>query len=187
MSEKPWRDEKALRELYIEREMSTFEIADELECCQHTVWRWLQKHGIETRGRGHSIEHMNAHVSDSGYVEWRSHNESCYVHQLLAIASGVDPYIVFDDEYVIHHPNEVPWDNRRENLEAVTHAEHQRKHSKYQRPSCDELVRLYHERELTQKEIAERVGCSSSAVGKWMKEYGISTRGSSAYPLGGDD
>ncbi|WP_208644684.1 helix-turn-helix domain-containing protein [Haloarcula quadrata] len=36
--------------LYILRDMSASEIGDYLGCSGQTVWRWLKKHGIETRG-----------------------------------------------------------------------------------------------------------------------------------------
>lgn len=46
---RPWQDEKTLRQLYIEREMSVEDIADELGCTRWTVSAWLGHHGIETR------------------------------------------------------------------------------------------------------------------------------------------
>lgn len=42
-------DEKVVRELYVKRGMTLYEIADEVGCAQKTVWNWLMRHGIETR------------------------------------------------------------------------------------------------------------------------------------------
>lgn len=48
----PYRDENIMRELYVRREMSTYEVADELDTSRTTVIRWLEKHGIDRRRRG---------------------------------------------------------------------------------------------------------------------------------------
>jgi orotate phosphoribosyltransferase-like protein len=47
-----YRDEDVLRELYIERGMTTREVADELDTTNPTVLRWLGKHDIKTREPG---------------------------------------------------------------------------------------------------------------------------------------
>jgi len=46
-----YRDEDWLREQYLDKERSPSEIADELECGQSTVYRWIRKHGIERRSQ----------------------------------------------------------------------------------------------------------------------------------------
>ena len=38
------------------------------------------------------------------------------------------------------------------------------------------LEKLYNEQEMTQKEIAEYLGCSQTTVSKYMGKYGIKTR-----------
>jgi len=70
-----------------------------------------------------------------GHVRWRDYHHTypskqrvCYVHQLLAVAEGADPYEVFSDgEHVTHHIIEVPWLNVGTNLEVIdtgTHSKH---------------------------------------------------------------
>ena len=49
MAENPYRDESTLRELYIEKRLSTVEIAEQLDCGSTTVNNWLERHGIERR------------------------------------------------------------------------------------------------------------------------------------------
>lgn len=44
----PWHDEKRLREMYFERDMNQYEIADELGCSQVTIAKWFDRHNIET-------------------------------------------------------------------------------------------------------------------------------------------
>lgn len=48
----PYRDESVMRELYIDRGLSTYEVADKLETSRTTVIRWLKKHGIDRRPPG---------------------------------------------------------------------------------------------------------------------------------------
>jgi len=50
--EKPYRDEEVMRELYIEEELASKEVADELDCSPATVTRWLNKLDIPTRPSG---------------------------------------------------------------------------------------------------------------------------------------
>lgn len=38
-----------LRERYVERELTTYDIADKCDCSKSSVVRWMRKHGIETR------------------------------------------------------------------------------------------------------------------------------------------
>lgn len=45
-------DEEWLREQYIDHGKSGHQISREVGCCNHTVYRWLDKHGIETRNTG---------------------------------------------------------------------------------------------------------------------------------------
>jgi|APHM01.1.fsa_nt_gi hypothetical protein len=37
-----------LREQYVERDLTIFDIADECDCNQSTVSRWLDIHGVDT-------------------------------------------------------------------------------------------------------------------------------------------
>lgn len=52
----PYRDEDVLRELYVERGMSTYDVADVLDTSRTSVIRWLEKHGIERRPQGRPAE-----------------------------------------------------------------------------------------------------------------------------------
>jgi len=45
-------DEEWLREQYVDLGKSGHQISREVGCCNHTVYRWLDKHDIETRNTG---------------------------------------------------------------------------------------------------------------------------------------
>lgn len=47
--ETPWRDKETLQRLYVEEQLSTREVGDELGCDASTVRDWLVKHSIPTR------------------------------------------------------------------------------------------------------------------------------------------
>jgi len=44
----PWRDEERLRKLYVEKDLTQQEIADQMGCDKKTISNWLDKYDIET-------------------------------------------------------------------------------------------------------------------------------------------
>lgn len=133
--DRPWRDEETIRELYVEKKLSTTEIGERLNCDSKTVSRWLEKHGIEARGRVEAMtrvkrkEPVRYRTHPRGYEHWRCQidgtKRTVYVHRLVAVAEwGFDAVA---DKHV-HHKNEVPWDNRPENLELLAPGDHHRHH-----------------------------------------------------------
>ena len=140
---KPWKDADKLREKYVVEGLTTREIADEWECSNGTVSRWLNKHDIETRdnwsegvkaaANSNRVERVKMRTHERGYEYWSEKvtyedgrkMEIVYVHRLLAIAEhGFDAVC----GKVVHHKNRVPWDNRPENIEVMTRTEHQNEH-----------------------------------------------------------
>jgi len=66
-----------------------------------------------------------------GYCRWRTwdgeRERYVYVHQLVAIADGASPYLVFSDgDYHIHHRSGFKYDNRAENLDIERNDDHAR-------------------------------------------------------------
>jgi len=137
----PWKQESMLRELYIEKGMSTVEIADELGCDDCTVNKWLHKHGVEVRKSNRDKTPWHGY-DEFGYETVNTydpdHMVQVGIHRLIAVAEGlITPQEFINSDKHIHHLNGVPWDNRPDNLEALTNTEHQQLH--------------YEEREINEK------------------------------------
>jgi hypothetical protein len=142
-SEKPWHDEEWLRERYWEDEMSIGEIADSYDLNKVTIFEWMEKHGIERRSQKEANQLIDHSGRDSttwqewatysmdprGYMRWSGKYEGkrseLRVHRLVAVAEHGFEAVA---ESVVHHKNQIPWDNRPENLELLNPAEHGRAH-----------------------------------------------------------
>lgn len=129
----PHRDE--IVERYEDGE-STYEIADDFDKDGSTVLRFLKKQGVEIRSNGEAqrVKHgefVPVNLDSNNYERWHDQiaGAQVYVHQLLAIAEGADPSDVFSDaEYVVHHKNEIRWDNRPDNIEVLANSAHAETH-----------------------------------------------------------
>jgi len=98
---------------------------------------------------------------------------------LVAIANGEDPAEIFSSEWNVHHKNDIPWDNRPDNLEVMKHGEHRSLHEgTLDAPWKNERVLryLYHNEGLSLREMGERFGVGYMAVSRWMDKFGIERR-----------
>lgn len=140
---KPYKDADKIREKYVNEGLTTREIADEWDCSNGTISRWLDNHDIETRdnwskgvkaaAEHNRVERVQMRTHERGYEYWGTKvqhgdehkSEIVYVHRLLAVAEhGFDAVC----GNVVHHKNEVRWDNRPENIEIMTRKQHQNEH-----------------------------------------------------------
>lgn len=126
-----WNPEK-MRELYVEKEMTLEQVAEEGDCTIQTVVRWLNKHGIGTRDRTEAgkLRRKNSATFatvPAGYENWTSgegagrDQKSIRVHRLLALVEYEPDEL---DGMHVHHRNGIKWDNRIENLEVLSPSEH---------------------------------------------------------------
>ncbi len=141
MPERAYRDEETLRDLYVDREMTTREIADHFNCSNGTISDWLNRHEIETRENWKAGVEAAAEANRVERVKMRTLHENhpyecwvtklwegdervskiCYVHRLLAVSEyGFDAVADMD----VHHDNEIPWDNRPSNVGPVDKSDH---------------------------------------------------------------
>lgn len=85
--------------------------------------KYYEDHGLHD-GNDPKDPYLTHH--SQGYEEIRHWQQRIYVHRLSAIAwFGYD---AVKDQHV-HHCNNIPWDNREENLEAMSESEHRSHHS----------------------------------------------------------
>ena len=146
--ERPYRDERVLRRLYIDDELSIETIADVLGCAYETVRRWLARHDIPTRARG-TPRQVRCDRSDDtcGYIWYQIGTqatggpglEHVSEHKLAALAAGYDPSDFErianrdpNEKMQCHHQNRQPVDNRPVNIEPLPCDEHQRMHRRGQ-------------------------------------------------------
>lgn len=129
MADRRYREAEFLREHYVERRLSTYEVADLCGTTHATVLRWLGRHGFETRApnRESPIPSFSTHPT-LGYERVRvsedGERHEVYVHRLAAVAwFGLDA--VRGRE--VHHVSNVPWDTRESNVEVLSKAEHSRR------------------------------------------------------------
>lgn len=129
----PYRDKEILQEYYIEKSLTTREVAEELDCSCETVREWLHRHDIPTRkrGGGNRVPWAGFRTNTDGYEEWAARSggvsKRVLVHRLLAVSiHGYEPVC---DRH-IHHRNEIRWDNRPENIDVLTPSEHSQIHNR---------------------------------------------------------
>jgi transposase len=124
-----WRDKERLRELYLAEALSTREIAERFDCSPTTVSAYLQKYDIPRRHKGPTFV-----TTVDGYETVRHRCGGEYqiyrIHRLVALAQGkIDVDEFHDPETHIHHKNKIPWDNRPENLQALSKSDHHKIHA----------------------------------------------------------
>lgn len=131
---KHW-DEEWLREKYWDEGLSTFEIASICGVDDEAVRQMMKRRGIERREPTFEwYDHVPLRMDGTGHLVWRhSHQKELDlvgVHRLVAIADGADPHRVFGEDTVVHHENNIPFDNRPPNLTLMDADEHIRHHGR---------------------------------------------------------
>lgn len=172
----PWRDEELMREMYLDKVMTTNEIADELDCSNATISTWLKNHDIETRTKMQSNilrdpkpYEVTLTTSKQGYVNWYKGQQIVAVHRLLAVAEfGFDAVADMD----VHHKSECKWDNRPDNLELLSHGEHNTMH-KMKVTGIDRLrvAEMYEHGDISSRKLAKMFDIASPTVLNIHKEF----------------
>jgi len=131
-------DSEFLRRQYVDEGNSLQQVADEIGCSPKGVHNALIRHGIISPDSSRAPPNQGAahcpyHTNTDGYEAWTVRDadgggRTVFVHQLLAVANGVSAEEVFGGGHC-HHRNGVPWDNRPENVDVLSHGEHSTLHN----------------------------------------------------------
>lgn len=178
-----YKDGELLHELYVEEEMAMADIADELDCAPNTVRKYLIENGIEIRdissaikiSYGHRPNEVPFHTKQNQGIEVWYYNNSpddkgmVIHHRLLAVAIwGFDAV----KDMVVHHKNEIRWDNRLGNLELMELGEHSSHHNRmFDEETRREIADRYEHTEESSYQIAEDYPISPTTVRDIREEY----------------
>lgn len=140
-------DPELLHELYVDRGLSLRGVADEIGCHATSVARALRRHDIGVKTAYRNYNHAPFVTDHQGYERWKTYVDGTYhrvaVHKLVAVAEyGFDA--VCGEE--IHHKNEIRWDNRPDNIEVMSPADHRRLHAIEDRDDRREFLEDLRER-----------------------------------------
>ena len=149
-----WRNEELLRQKYWGEEKSTTTIADEFDCTDGTISKWLNRFDIETRG-------VDGFSKDAPWKDKQTLRK-LYVEDEMAIEDIADKFDCspqpirtwlekFDIDVSANDPD-----------------------AKYR--DGELLEELYWSKGLSTVEISERLDCSKHSVQNWMERHGIQTR-----------
>jgi len=133
-SEQPWDDVDRVVRLYKEYNSSN-KVADILGCAGSTIRRVL--HNAEENVSLFTPPKLFTTTSGYERMSSQSDGENHVVqhHRLLAVSEwGFDAVV----GKVVHHKNNIPWDNRPRNLQLMTNSEHARHHALHDDPREDD-------------------------------------------------
>jgi transposase-like protein len=173
---RPWECEQLMHHLYVNKEYSIQDLCKELDGTPPRILECLEKYEIETRSR--RKEHCTVYFHDSGYLRAEATHNRVYIHRLIAVANGYDPYDVFSSGKHVHHKNGCTFDNRHSNIELVSEHDHISGHNtgeknndaKLTSGDVKEMRQKYREMDITQAEIAEDYGVTQSQVSDIVNE-----------------
>ena len=165
--EKPYKDKELLKDLYCYRELSSVTVGEILDCSPTTVMRYVREYNLPegTSRLGPAKFYMHR----QGYIHVKSENDIAQMHRLTAVAKyGFDAVCGMQ----VHHKNDVPWDNRPENLELMTLADHTAHHSS--KVSWLEKIRMaemYEHGDISHRDLAEVFDVSMGTTIRYHHEF----------------
>lgn len=168
MKDEPWKNKALIKRLYHGKNMSGPEIADKLGCSVGPVYDRLDD--VRSISEANKIWSwklpLKIYTSQNGYERFQTKvhgkSQSFAHHRLLAVAEyGMDAL----EGNIVHHKNNIPWDNRIENLELMPQSMHVKTHFE-EIPINDKIAMLEYSlnTKLTHREIAGLKGETRSTV-----------------------
>ena len=166
--EPKYRDKQWLHHQYHVLKKSTTDIAEECGCDDSTIWRWMKKHGLETRSNG-----MGVSYSMHGDAPWRK-REWLY-DQYIARGKPIDQIA---DEQEVAIKTIWEWLDRND-IEIRQKGENSPSYFDEKYMDMEWLVKEYVGRERSAPDIAEECGVDKSTIYHWMDIHGIEARSKS--------
>lgn len=190
--EPPWQDESTLRELYVKQGKSTLEVAEELDCSPNTVKKWMDRNDIETRDISDAVPSGEEHVffrehpntpEELQNEEWLRQKYHGQEKMTTEIATELDCSRTAVIDWIDRHGIDKRTSEETSRLKSEKMVERRTPDELRNR---EFLYRLYVEENLTTTEIANRIGCTDSTVGRWLKQHDIDITDDYDYPTGED-
>ena len=122
-----WDTAEHLEKMYWDDEMTLEDIAEKAEVSITTVHRRMKNRKVPTRGPGPWTTHSTFRTNTGGNEEASGSHESVDIHRLVMIAEYGTKAVCNRD---VHHNTKIPFDNRPNNLELLSHSEHTTLHNR---------------------------------------------------------
>jgi hypothetical protein len=166
--ERPWKDGELLRSLYVDEQLSMNQIRKGWDCSIATICKWIEEHGIEKRTPSETQQNIYGTLNKAsfythprGYERWRTGEDTIEHHRLLAVLKYDIEAVCQND---VHHKNNIPWDNRLENIELVDPEKHQSHHRKVSGIDRIRLAELYENGDIGSRDIGDMFGVAGTTV-----------------------
>lgn len=160
VEETPWRNEDVLRTLYLEKGLSSREVANELDCGKKTVLTWLSKHDIPTEKNSRQKQ-LPECIDNPEWLNQEYHVKGKSQRE-IADSVGVSRGVIGNRmrKHGIERDNvgrgaTGPWQDR------------------------EKLYNLYVVQQLNIHEVADRLGTDAGVIHHWLNKHGIETRSQS--------
>jgi transposase len=153
---KQYRDPDWLREQYQGQFKSLNEIADECGCASATVYRWLNKHDIDTR----DVDQPEARAPDKRLTdsEWIREQYVDERRSMAEIAEICDCHLSTVRDWFSRH-----------GIETISVVDKRLKDAEW-------LREKYIKQQADLTEIAEECDCTAATVSRWLDNHGVETR-----------
>lgn len=152
-----YRDEKWLREQYVEKKNSTHEISEMCGCAHTTILTWLEKHDIKTRKR---VPEVDPRLKNGEWLRQQYLEEVKSTHEIAELCDCSHSVVL---THLEKHEIE-----KRERTEKTVSS----------RLKDEQWLReQYVEKGLSTTEIGDLCDVSQRTACRWLDRHGIETRG----------
>lgn len=166
MSDPCYRDERWLREKYIDEDLSTYEIAELAGVTRPTICNWLHRHDFDVADPGAPNAGDVDQLKDA---EWLRDQYKHQEKSVLDIADQLDVDHKTVREYLDKHGIEIDSISIGQLRKSGANLELLR--------DADWIRKQYHDKELSISEIAKKCSVTPSTLSDWMDDHGIEKAG----------